>query len=89
MVCAAVLNCSAESESFATPWTIACQAPLSVGILQARILEGLAMPSSRGIFPTQGSNPGLPRCRQILYRLSHQGSSIFQKSNFTPIKTNF
>ena len=30
-----------------TPWT-ACLAPLSMGILQARILEWLAMPSSRG-----------------------------------------
>ena len=28
----------------------------------------------QGIFPTQGSNPGLPCCRQILYHLSHQGS---------------
>ena len=28
----------------------------------------------QGIFPTQRSNPGLPRCRQILYRQSHQGS---------------
>ena len=28
----------------------------------------------QGIFPTQGSNPGLPCCRQILYPLSHQGS---------------
>ena len=28
------------------------------------------------IFPTQGSNPGLPHCRQMLYRLSHQGSPI-------------
>ena len=28
----------------------------------------------QGIFPTQGSNPGLPYCRQILYHLSHQGS---------------
>ena len=27
-----------------------------------------------GIFPTQRSNPGLPHCRQILYRLSHKGS---------------
>ena len=27
-----------------------------------------------GIFPTQGSNPGLPHCRQVLYQLSHQGS---------------
>ena len=26
----------------------------------------------QGIFPTQGSNPGLPHCRQILYHLSHQ-----------------
>jgi len=26
------------------------------------------------IFPTQGSNPGLPHCRQILYQLSYQGS---------------
>ena len=29
------------------PWTVACQAPLSMGILQARILEWVAMPSSR------------------------------------------
>ena len=28
----------------------------------------------QGIFPTQGLNPGLPYCRQILYHLSHQGS---------------
>ena len=26
------------------------------------------------IFPIQGSNPGLPHCRQILYQLSHKGS---------------
>ena len=28
----------------------------------------------QGIFPNQGSNPGLPHCRQILYQLSYQGS---------------
>ena len=27
----------------------------------------------QGIFLTRGSDPGLLRCRQILYRLSHQG----------------
>ena len=32
------------------------------------------LPLLQGIFPTQGSNPGLPHCRQILYRLSHKGS---------------
>ena len=30
----------------------------------------------QGIFPTQALNPGLPHCRQILYRLSHQGSPL-------------
>ena len=30
----------------------------------------------QGIFPTQGSNPGVPHCRRVLYQLSHQGSSI-------------
>ena len=28
----------------------------------------------QGIFPTQGLNPGLLRCRQIIYQLSHKGS---------------
>ena len=28
----------------------------------------------QGISPTQGSNLGLPHCRQMLYHLSHQGS---------------
>ena len=27
----------------------------------------------QGIFPTQGSNPGLPHCRRILYRLGQPG----------------
>ena len=30
-----------------TPWTVAHQAPVSIGILQARILAWVAMPSSR------------------------------------------
>ena len=44
-----------------------------MGILQARILEWVAVPI-QGIFPPQGSNPGLLHCRQIFYQLSHQGS---------------
>ena len=42
------------------------------GIFQARILEWVAISFSS--FPTQGLNLGLPRCRQMLYPLSHQGS---------------
>ena len=30
-----------------TPWTVACQAPLSMGILQARILKWVAISFSR------------------------------------------
>ena len=30
----------------------------------------------QGIFPTQGSNAGLPHCRQILYHLSYQGKPL-------------
>ena len=45
-----------------------CSSPGSSvhGILQARILEWVAISFSRGISPTQGSNPGLPHCRQLL-----------------------
>ena len=32
----------------------------------------------QGIFPTQGSKPGLPHCRWILYQLSHKGSPSYQ-----------
>ena len=45
------------------------------GILQARILEWVAVTFSRGSFPTQGLNPGLPHCRRVLYQLSHRGNS--------------
>ena len=39
---------------------------------------GVGSPSLlQGIFPTQGSNPGLLHCRQILYYLSHEGSPSY------------
>ena len=42
-----VLSHSVVSDSV-TPWTVARQAPLSMWILQARILEWVAMSSSKG-----------------------------------------
>ena len=43
----------------------------------------------QGIFPIQGSNPGLPSCKQILYHLSHQGilewvAYPFSRGSFRP-----
>ena len=35
----------------------------------------------QGIFPTQGSNPGVPHCRQILYQLSHKGDPSIRYGN--------
>ena len=43
----AVLGRSTVSSSV-IPWIVARQSPLSMGILQAKILEWVAMPSSRG-----------------------------------------
>ena len=71
MLCAVL----SRIQLFVTPWTLACQAPLSMRILQAKILEWVAMPSYRG-----SSQPRIePRslhCRWILYHLSHQGSLL-------------
>ena len=36
----------------------------------------------QGIFPTQGLNPGLPHCRQILYFLSYPGSPVEGQISF-------
>ena len=43
----AVLSCLVVS-SLKTPWTVAHQAPLFMGILQGRILKWTAIPFSRG-----------------------------------------
>ena len=52
---------------FATPWTSPWNSPgQNTGFDSLSILQG--------IFPTQGSNPGLPHCRQILYQLRNKGS---------------
>ena len=59
---------------FAILWTVARQAPLSMGILQAGILESIYRALLQGIFPTQGWNLGLLHCRQVLYQLSYQES---------------
>ena len=53
---------------FVTSWSIQSMGSpgQNTGVGSCSILQG--------IFPTQGLNPGLPNCRQILYQLSHQGS---------------
>ena len=53
--------------SSVTPWNCPWNSPgQNIGVGSLSLLQG--------IFPTQGSNPGLPHCRWVLYQLSHKGS---------------
>ena len=71
-----VLSCSVVSNSLQSHglWPARLLCPLGF----SRQEYGSELPYLlQDIFPTQESkvsNPGLPRCRQILYHLSHQGS---------------
>ena len=56
-----------------TPWTIATKL-LSPWNSPGKNTGVDSHSTLQWIFPTQGSNPGLVHCRQILYYLSHQGS---------------
>ena len=44
---------------FVTPWSVACQAPLSMEFPRREYWSGLLFPFSRDLPPTQGSNPRL------------------------------
>ena len=74
---------------FGNPWTVVCQAPLSMEFSRQEYWSGLPFPSP-GDLPDLGSNPGLLHCRQILYHLSHQGIIImyYKISNIQKIALN-
>ena len=60
--CSVVSN-SLQSHGLNSPWNSPGQ---NAGVGSLSLLQR--------IFPTQGSNPGLPHCRWILCQLSHKGS---------------
>ena len=72
------------SDSFLTPWAVAPQAPLPTGFSRQESWSGLPFPPP-GVFPTQGWNLDLLRCRQILYQTSYQGSPYNCRSE-TPLR---
>ena len=59
----AVVSDSLRPHGLYSPWNSPGQ---NTGVGSLSLLQG--------IFPTQGSNPGLPYCRWSLYQLSHKGS---------------
>ena len=69
-----ICYCSiAVSDSFVTPWTVACQVPLSMGFFRQE--DGSRLPfSPPGDLPNQRSNPHLPHGQTDSLPLSQQGS---------------
>ena len=61
-----------RSHGLYSPWNSPGQ---NTGVASLSLLQG--------IFPTQGSNPGLPYYRRILYQLSYQGSLLVATLNRT------
>ena len=72
IMCASVVSCSVVSDSLRPhglqPTRLLCPWGF-LGKISGVVCHFLL----QGIFPSQGSIPGLPHCRQMLYRLSHQG----------------
>ena len=68
--------CSVVSSSLATPWTIACQAPLSMQFLGQEYWNRLPFPSP-GIFPIQGSKLHFLHWQEDSLPLSHLASLHF------------
>ena len=60
-----VMSDSLQPHGLYSPWNSPGQ---NTGVGSHSLLQG--------IFPTQGSNSGLPYCRRILYQLSHQRSPL-------------
>ena len=54
-----MLNCFSRVRLFATPWTVARQAPLSMGFSRKEYCSGLPLPSP-GDLPNPGVKPGSP-----------------------------
>ena len=59
--------------TLSAPWTVDHQAPPSMGFSRQESWRGCHC-LLQMVFLTQGSNPDLPHCRQMLYHLSCQGS---------------
>ena len=67
------------SDSFVNPWTVACQAPLSMGFPSQEYCSGLRFPSP-GDRPDPGMEPASPASAGGFFTRSHLGSPV---SSFT------
>ena len=78
-----VVSCEVMSNSFAAPWTVACQAPLSMGFSRQEYWGDLPFPSPDDL-PNPGIKPMSPALVDgFFYPLSHQGSVHIYFSQFS------
>ena len=59
-----------------TPWTVACQAPLSMGFSRQEYWSGLPFPSL-GDLSDPGVEPGLLHCRQTLGKPKIENKHVY------------
>ena len=73
--CACMLSHFSPVQLFVTPWTVTCQAPLSMGFSRQEYWSGLPCPPP-GDLPNPGTKPSsyLLLCWRILYHQRHLGS---------------
>ena len=97
-----LLSHSIVLDSFATRWTVGCQAPQSMGFYQARILEWFAI-SFLGDLPDRGIKPTSPAWQADSWPLSHLESTscklkilnllvnewVFSEVNFRDISKSY
>ena len=96
ILCCAVLSHSVVSDSLQLHWTVAHQAPLSMDSPGKNTGMGCHA-LLQGTFLTQGLNMCLLHCRQMLYCLSHWGSTKKRreakgkgvKERYTHLKAEF
>ena len=71
-----LFSCSVVSDSFVTPWIVACQAPLSMGFPRQEYWSGLPVPSP-GDLPDPGTKPVSPALQADSLPLRHRRSYAF------------
>ena len=86
-MCAHSFSCIRPS---VTPWTITCQAPLSMGFSRQEYWRGVAIFSSRGSSRpgTESTNPASPALAVDSLPLSHLGSPVGNRKGLTFYKGN-
>ena len=78
-----VLSCCGRVQLFASPWTVACQVPLSMGFSRQEYWSGLPMPFSRGSPPRDQTHASCIAADSL--PLSHGGSPLIMLCLLTDV----